>query len=56
MTDESFVLQRELHKEQLLLGDELFIQFYITTWDHIDKFFVPFVVRMRYIACFAVVG
>ena len=56
MTDESFVESCEIYKEQLLLCNELFNQYYITHWDHIDNFFVPFVIRMRYIASFAAAG
>ena len=56
MTDKSFVESCELYKEQLLLADNLFNEYYITYWDHIDKCFIPFVIRMRYIASFAAAG
>ena len=51
MTDESFVESCEIYKEQLLLNG-----YYITHWDHIEDYFVPFVIRMRYIASFAAAG
>ena len=56
MTDESFVESCEVYKEQLLLKDELFNGYYITRWDHIEECFVPFVIRMRYIASYAAAG
>ena len=53
MTDELFVEESEFY-EELLLADNLFNGYYITHWDHLE--YVPFVVRMRYIASFAAAG
>ena len=54
--DESFVLQCELYSDQLLLSNDLFNQYYIVHWDHVESSFVPFVIRIRYLASFAAAG
>ena len=56
MTDESFLESCLNFEQQLLLKDELFNGYYITYWDHIDDCFIPFVIRMRYLASFAAAG
>ena len=54
MTDEKFANDCIFYEQWLKLNNQLFYGYYVTNWDHLD--YVPYVVSLRYYACFAAGG